>query len=142
MDSRTAEDGSTIRRRRRCEHCGGRFTTFERIGEVALVVVKRDGRREPYDRDKVRAGLDSACKGRSIDPAALDALVVAVEDSLAVRGGEIESAQVGASVLEELRHIDGVAAVRFASVYKGFEAPEDFEREVQLLADPQDGSAG
>ncbi|MBS1836833.1 MAG: transcriptional repressor NrdR [Actinobacteria bacterium] len=136
VDSRAAEDGSTIRRRRQCEHCATRFTTFERIGEVALVVVKRDGRREAYVRDKVRAGLDAACKGRSLEDATLDALLATVEDRLAVRGGEVESAQVGALALEELRHIDGVAAVRFASVYKGFQGPEDFEREIQLLTDP------
>lgn len=136
VDSRAAEDGSTIRRRRQCEHCATRFTTFERIGEVSLVVVKRDGRREPYDRAKVRSGLESACKGRSIDASVLDSLLATVEDRLAVRGGEVESAQVGALVLEELRRLDGVAAVRFASVYKGFQGPEDFEREIQLLVEP------
>lgn len=101
------------------------------------MVVKRDGRRQPYDRDKVRAGLDAACKGRSLDGATLDALLGTVEDRLAVRGGEVESARVGALALEELRRIDGVAAVRFASVYKGFEGPEDFEREIQLLSAPR-----
>ncbi len=136
VDSRAADDGSTIRRRRQCEHCSTRFTTFERIGDVALVVVKRNGRREPYERDKVRVGLRAACKGRDIDAAVLESLLTRVEDGLAVRGGEVESAQVGALVLEELRRIDGVAAVRFASVYKGFQDPEDFEREIQLMVDP------
>lgn len=136
VDSRAAEDGSTIRRRRQCEHCAARFTTFERIGDASLVVVKRDGRRQPYDREKVRVGVDSACKGRSVEASTIAALLATVEDRLAVRGGEVESAQVGALVLEELRRIDGVAAVRFASVYKGFEAPEDFEAEIQLLSDP------
>ncbi len=136
VHSRAADDGTSIRRRRQCEHCATRFTTFERIGEVSLVVVKRDGRRQPYERAKVRSGLESACKGRSIDSLVLDALLSSVEDRLAVRGGEVESAQVGALVLEELRRIDGVAAVRFASVYKGFQGPEDFEREIQLLVEP------
>ena len=136
VDSRAADDGTSIRRRRQCKHCATRFTTFERIGEVSLVVVKRDGRRQPYERAKVRSGLESACKGRSIDSLVLDALLSSVEDRLAVRGGEVESAQVGALVLEELRRIDGVAAVRFASVYKGFQGPEDFEREIQLLVEP------
>ena len=136
VDSRAADDGTSIRRRRQCEHCATRFTTFERIGEVSLVVVKRDGRRQPYERAKVRSGLESACKGRSIDSLVLDALLSSVEDRLAVRGGEVESAQVGALVLEELRRIDGVAAVRFASVYKGFQGTEDFEREIQLLVEP------
>lgn len=135
VDSRAAEDGSTIRRRRQCEDCSTRFTTFERIGEVSLVVVKRDGRREPYERAKVRSGLDAACKGRGVEPAVLGGLLSSVEDRLAVRGGEVESAQVGALVLEELRSLDGVAAVRFASVYKGFQGPEDFEREIQLMVD-------
>lgn len=142
VDSRAAEDGSTIRRRRQCEHCSSRFTTFERVGEVSLVVVKRDGRREPYDRSKVRDGLMAACKGRNLPDVASEALLATVEDRLAVRGGEVESAQVGALVLEELRRIDGVAAVRFASVYKGFQAPEDFEREIQLLAGPPGAPAG
>lgn len=136
VDSRAAEDGSTIRRRRQCEHCATRFTTFERIGDVPLVVVKRDGRREPYQRDKARSGLRAACKGRPVPDATLESLLVTVEDRVAVRGGEVESAQVGALVLEELRRLDGVAAVRFASVYKAFQAPEDFEREIQLLAEP------
>lgn len=135
VDSRAAEDGSSIRRRRQCEVCSTRFTTFERIGEVSLVVVKRDGHREPYARAKVRSGLDAACKGRGVDASVLAALLSSVEDRLAVRGGEVESAQVGALVLEELRALDGVAAVRFASVYKGFQGPEDFEREIQLLVD-------
>lgn len=136
VDSRAADDGSTIRRRRQCEHCSTRFTTFERIGDVSLVVVKRDGRREQYERAKARSGLRAACKGRSIDDAVLEGLLARVEDGLAVRGGEVESAQVGALALEELRSIDGVAAVRFASVYKGFQDPEDFEREIQLLVEP------
>lgn len=136
VDSRAADDGSTIRRRRQCEQCSTRFTTFERIGDVSLVVVKRDGRKEPYERDKVRGGLRAACKGRSIDESELESLLARVEDRLAVRGGEVESAQVGALVLEELRRIDGVAAVRFASVYKAFQDPEDFEREIQLLVEP------
>jgi transcriptional repressor NrdR len=136
VDSRAADDGSSIRRRRQCEHCGARFTTFERIGEVSLVVVKRDGRREPFERSKIRAGVRAACKGRPVDDAAIDALLVRVEDQLSTRGGEVESAQVGALALEELRRLDGVAAVRFASVYKSFEAPEDFEREIQLLVEP------
>lgn len=135
VDSRAADDGSSIRRRRQCEDCATRFTTFERVGEVSLVVVKRDGRREPYERAKVRSGLDAACKGRGVEAPVLAALLTSVEDRLAVRGGEVESAQVGALVLEELRALDSVAAVRFASVYKGFQGPEDFEKEIQLLVD-------
>lgn len=136
VDSRAADDGTSIRRRRECERCAARFTTFERVGEVLPVVVKRDARREPFERSKIRAGIRSACKGSPVDDQTIEALVTRVEDRLSARGGEVESAQVGALALEELRRIDGVAAVRFASVYKAFQDPEDFEREIQLLVEP------
>lgn len=139
VDSRASEDGSSIRRRRQCERCSTRFTTFERIEEVAPVVVKRDGRRVPFDRSRIEQGVLAACKGRPVDDEAVAALVARVEDRLGVHGGEVESAQIGALALEELRRLDGVAAVRFASVYKSFQDPEDFEREVQLLGDGQVG---
>lgn len=141
VDSRAADDGTAIRRRRQCEACGSRFTTFERIEESAPTVVKRDGRRVPFDRHRIEAGVLSACKGRPVDEAAVAALVSRVEDRLGLHGGEVESAQIGALALEELRRLDGVAAVRFASVYKGFQDPGDFEREVQLLGDGE-GDAG
>lgn len=102
------------------------------------MVVKRDGRREPFDRRKVDEGVRSACKGRPVDEEQIRALLASVEDRLQVHGGEVESAQVGALALEELRKLDGVAAVRFASVYKSFSDPEDFEREIQLLAESED----
>lgn len=136
VDSRAADDGTSIRRRRQCEQCATRFTTFERVGEISLVVVKRAGRREPFDRSKIRSGVRAACKGRPVDDQAIESLLARVEDRLSTRGGEVESAQVGALALEELRRLDGVAAVRFASVYKSFQAPEDFEREIQLLVEP------
>jgi transcriptional repressor NrdR len=142
VDSRAADDGSAIRRRRQCEACGARFTTFERIEEVAPTVVKRDGRRVPFDRRRIEAGVLAACKGRPVDESAVAALVARVEDRLGVHGGEVESAQIGALCLEELRRLDGVAAVRFASVYKGFQDPGDFEREVQLLGDADAGTGG
>ncbi|MEI7886481.1 MAG: transcriptional regulator NrdR [Actinomycetes bacterium] len=133
VDSRAADDGSSIRRRRQCEKCAERFTTFERVEEVLAVVVKRDGRRTPFDRSKVEAGVRSACKGRPVEEAAIAALSAQVEDRLSTTRGEVEAAQVGELVLDELRRLDPVAAVRFASVYKSFEDPEDFEREIQLL---------
>jgi transcriptional repressor NrdR len=136
VDSRTSEDGVSIRRRRQCERCAARFTTFERVEEVAIVVVKRDGQQEPFDRCKIESGLVAASKGRPIDSDTIRAIVTTVEDRLPVRSGQVESAQVGALALEELRHVDGVAAVRFASVYKAFDDPGDFEREIQLLAEP------
>jgi len=141
VDSRSSDDGSSIRRRRQCEHCAARFTTFERIEEVLPSVVKRDGRREAFDRRKVEDGVRSACKGRPVSEDAITALMGSVEDRLQVHGGEVESAQVGALALEELRRVDSVAAVRFASVYKGFSGPEDFEREILLLNDPDPDSS-
>lgn len=136
VDSRPADDGSAIRRRRLCDNCGERFTTFERVEEQPLVVVKRDGRTEAFDSSKVEAGIRSACKGRPVDAEAVTALVAEVEEAIRLLGGEVESAQVGALALERLRPLDGVAAVRFASVYKGFESPEDFEEELRLLGEP------
>lgn len=135
VDSRAADDDTTIRRRRLCERCSTRFTTFERVEEQTLSVIKRDGRCEPLDRTKIEVGVRSACKGRPVDEQAVASLVASVEEAVRLRGSEVESAQIGALVLEALRPLDGVAAVRFASVYKAFEHPEDFERELQLLGD-------
>lgn len=139
VDSRAADDGTSIRRRRQCEECSTRFTTFERLEEVAPVVVKRDGRRDPFDRCKIEVGVRSACKGRPVDEQAITQLAASVEDRLPTHRGEVDAGQIGELVLEELRHLDPVAALRFASVYKAFEDPEDFEREIQLLggADPK-----
>jgi transcriptional repressor NrdR len=100
---------------------------------VAPVVVKRDGSRDPFDRCKIEVGVRSACKGRPVDEQAISQLAVAVEDRLPTHRGEVEAAQIGELVLDELRRLDPVAALRFASVYKAFEDPEDFEREIQLL---------
>ncbi len=133
VDSRAADDGTSIRRRRQCEQCSTRFTTFERLEDVAPVVVKRDGSRDPFDRCKIEVGVRSACKGRPVDEQAISQLAVAVEDRLPTHRGEVEAAQIGELVLDELRRLDPVAALRFASVYKAFEDPEDFEREIQLL---------
>jgi transcriptional repressor NrdR len=133
VDSRQADDGSAIRRRRECLQCGRRFTTFERVEEIPLVVVKRSGEREPFDRLKVVAGLKAACKNRPVADAALDALATEVEESLRLDGPEVTSQQIGLAVLDRLRHVDEVAYVRFASVYKGFDDPSDFEREIGLL---------
>jgi transcriptional repressor NrdR len=135
VDSRQADDGSTIRRRRQCLACGRRFTTFERIEEVALSVLKRSGAREPFDRAKVAAGVRAACLPRPLDEVALEALVAGVEDALRLEGRpEVTSEDVGRAVLDRLPEVDPVAAVRFASVYKGFEDVSDFEREITELA--------
>jgi transcriptional repressor NrdR len=132
VDSRAGEDGAAIRRRRECLACGKRFTTYERIDEHGLVVVKRDGTREPFERDKLRAGIERAATGR-LDDHALDALAGEVEEQLRAEGGEIGSDRIGVTVLEQLRGLDHVAYLRFASVYKGFEDLADFEREVVEL---------
>jgi len=134
VDSRLADEGIAIRRRRECLGCGRRFTTFERIEEAALVVVKRSGVRDPFRRAKVVAGVQAAAKNRPVSPEQLESLAAEVEESLRLEGSEVSSARVGAIVLDRLRALDEVAYVRFASVYKGFEDPGDFEREVLALA--------
>ena len=142
VDSRAADDNTAIRRRRLCEACETRFTTFERVEELPLLVVKRDGRREPLERSKLEAGVRAACKGRPVGEADIAELVSSVEDHVRLLGGEVESARIGALLLEGLRPLDGVAAVRFASVYKGFEGPEDFEAELRLLDEHRAGDDG
>lgn len=134
VDSRQAEDGQSIRRRRECLGCTGRFTTFERLEASPLMVTKRSGRREPFDVAKMVGGIQSAAKGRPVDDVAIAALVEAVEDEIRLESGsEVTSERVGRAVLERLYEIDAVAAVRFASVYKGFDDPSDFQRELRLL---------
>jgi transcriptional repressor NrdR len=132
VDSRPAQDGRAIRRRRECEACGQRFTTFERP-EVAVMVVKRDGTRQPFDIAKVRRGLASALADRPVPEEAIEALVTSIERS--VHGGlaEVSSETIGHLVLEGLRALDEVAYLRFASVYKEFQGARDFEREVAAM---------
>ncbi|MCB0978286.1 MAG: transcriptional repressor NrdR [Acidimicrobiales bacterium] len=133
IDSRQSEDGSTIRRRRSCLVCQHRFTTFERLEEVPLLVVKRSGERVPFDRSKVIAGLVAAAKARPVEDAQLQDLATAVEEELRLRGGDVPSSEIGRVVLDRLRELDVVAAVRFASVYKEFDDLADFERELSEL---------
>ncbi|MCZ7525278.1 MAG: transcriptional regulator NrdR [Acidimicrobiia bacterium] len=133
VDSRLAEDGAAVRRRRECLTCGRRYTTYERLEELPLVVVKRSGEREPFDRSKVAAGIARAAKNRPIDEPAVAAIAAEVEEELRQGGPELTTEQVGLAVLERLRGLDPVAYLRFASVYKGFEDLADFEREVGLL---------
>lgn len=136
VDSRQTEDGRSIRRRRECESCGGRFTTFERIETVSVAVRKRSGEVEPFDASKVAAGVSAACKSRPVDPGQIAVLVADVEDALRSMGKEVTSDEVGLEVLLRLRALDEVAAVRFASVYKSFDNISDFEREIRLLQEP------
>ncbi|MST31401.1 transcriptional repressor NrdR [Acidimicrobiaceae bacterium USS-CC1] len=133
VDSRAAEDGGAIRRRRECLHCGRRFTTYERLEEVPFVVVKRSGEREPFDRRKVVEGIGAAAKNRPAVAAARDGLAAEIEEELRLEGSEVTSERVGRAVLARLRDLDEVAYLRFASVYKGFTGAGDFEREVGLL---------
>ncbi len=133
VDSRASEDSSAIRRRRECLECGRRFTTFERVEEVPLMVLKRSGERQPFSRGKIVAGLRSATKNRPVPPERLDALAAEVEERVRLGGPEVASEQIGMAVLERLRELDQVAYVRFVSVYREFNDPADFEREVSLL---------
>lgn len=136
IDSRSTEDGSAIRRRRACPECAYRFTTYERLESVPLMVAKRSGGREPFDRAKVVYGVRSACKGRPVNDEQIDALAEMVEDDMRlaqISGTEITSSTVGHAVLERLRELDKVAYVRFASVYKNFDDTSDFSRELALL---------
>jgi transcriptional repressor NrdR len=145
VDSRLADDGAAIRRRRECLACGRRYTTYERLEEVPLLVAKRSGVSEPFDRAKLAAGIGRAAKNRPVDATTIDTIVAEIEEQLRKRGAEVTSEQVGLAVLERLRALDPVTYVRFASVYKGFEDLSDFEREVGMLQKttaPKQPSAG
>jgi transcriptional repressor NrdR len=131
LDSRVADDGSTIRRRRQCPTCERRFTTTE---QMQLVVVKRSGVVEPFNRDKIVSGVRKACKGRPVDEDQLARLGQVVEDSLRASGQpEIPADEVGVAILGPLRELDQVAYLRFASVYRQFTSVDDFETEIALL---------
>jgi len=133
VESRVADHGSAIRRRRQCLTCSERFTTFERVDHATLNVLKSSGEREPFDRVKVISGLASATKGRGVDEGALDLMASRVEDAARLHGSEVTSAVIGLAVLDELRSVDDVSYLRFASVYKNFDAAADFHRELELL---------
>lgn len=127
-DSRPTEDNSTIRRRRQCEGCGGRFTTFERIQLRELSVVKTDGKREPFEREKLERSLSVACRKRPVDHAQIEKLASAIQRQLETLGeSEIESKRIGEFVMDGLKALDSVAYIRFASVYKDFSEAKDFE---------------
>ncbi len=131
IDSRTAEDGAAIRRRRSCQQCGRRFTTQE---IVILMVSKRSGATEPFSRDKIVRGVRRACQGRPVSEDQLAILAQQVEDAIRCRGsGEVRSHEVGLAILGPLRELDEVAYLRFASVYRGFESLADFEAEIATL---------
>jgi len=144
VDSRVAEDGAAIRRRRQCLTCAQRFTTFERVDHAPLRVVKSSGEVEPFERTKVVAGLAAATKGRDVSTEALERMATRVEDVVRLNGNEVSTAVVGLTVLDELRLVDDVSYLRFASVYKHFDAAADFHRELELMEKtaPRAGASG
>ncbi|KKJ96033.1 transcriptional regulator NrdR [Micromonospora sp. HK10] len=131
VDSREADDGQLIRRRRSCPECGKRFTTVE---EAVLAVVKRSGVTEPFSRTKIIGGVRKACQGRPVDDDSIALLAQKVEDTVRAKGAaEIPSHEVGLAILGPLRDLDEVAYLRFASVYRSFDSLADFEREIETL---------
>jgi transcriptional repressor NrdR len=140
IDSRTADDGTAIRRRRSCPECGKRFTTQE---TVILMVVKRSGVTEPFTRDKIVRGVRRACQGRPVTEDQFANLAQRVDDALRSRGAaEIPSHEVGLAILGPLRELDEVAYLRFASVYRGFESLADFEDEITSLRQSHEKQSG
>ena len=143
VDSRLAEEGRAIRRRRECIGCGRRYTTFERAEEVPLLIAKRRGDEEPFDRDKVVEGIRRACKNRPVSETDILAIADDVEEAMRADSRRpVPSAEVGREVLERLRLLDEVAYLRFASVYKDFQELDDFERELGLLLKKSPPKAG
>ncbi len=138
IDSRLSKDGAVIRRRRECLECGRRFTTYERVEEVMPLVIKKDGRREPFDRMKILLGLKKACEKRPISITTLEKVVDKIEHKLLESGEkEIASTVVGEEVMRELYHLDHIAYVRFASVYRSFKDINQFMDELKELLDRQ-----
>ena len=134
VDSRLGKEGDAIRRRRHCEHCGRRFTTYERVEESLPMVVKKDGRREPFERAKIVNGLKRACEKRPVSVDTIETLVDGIERQLQERGDrEVSSREIGETVMRELHGLDAVAYVRFASVYRSFRDVHEFMRELEDL---------
>lgn len=143
IDSRTSEDGYAIRRRRECVDCRRRFTTYERLEEMGVKVVKKDGIREPFDREKIRAGLAKACWKRPISDEQIAQIVGVIEsDVYANFESEIESHDLGGLVMQHLSQLDQVAFVRFASVYRQFKDVRDFVDELQPMLKKNDAKKG
>ncbi|MBI4495887.1 MAG: transcriptional repressor NrdR [Deltaproteobacteria bacterium] len=144
IDSRLSRDGGMIRRRRECARCQRRFTTYERVEEVLPLVIKKDGRREPFDRGKILAGLQRACEKRPISVTVLEKMIDRIEQRLQETGDrEVHSREIGEQIMRELQNLDEVAYVRFASVYRSFRDVNEFMKEVkELLEKGQKGSQG
>ncbi len=142
-DSRPAEDGVSIRRRRVCPDCGGRFTTFERVQLRDLVVVKKSGRRVPFDRDKLARSMEVALRKRNVDPERLDRAVTGIVRQLESSGeSEIPSEQIGRLAMEALKNLDDVAYVRFASVYRNFRDVREFQQALGEFGGGEDETRG
>lgn len=136
IDSRESESGETIRRRRKCLNCHQRYTTYERVEPLGLMVVKKDGRREDYDRVKLQGGVATACHRRPVPAGAVGMLVDEVESALFSRGtAEVESREIGALVMEKLRALDEIAYIRFASVYRDFKTLEDLRAAMEGIGE-------
>ena len=134
IDSRLSKEGDMIRRRRECSHCQRRFTTYERVEETLPLVIKKDGRRETFDRGKILAGLQRACEKRPIGVEVLEKLIDRIEQRLQDAGDrEVHSREIGEQIMQELQNLDEVAYVRFASVYRSFKDVNEFMNEVKEL---------
>lgn len=134
IDSRLSKDGDMIRRRRECSHCQRRFTTYERVEETLPLVIKKDGRRETFDRGKILAGLQRACEKRPISVEVLEKMIDRIEQRLQDAGErEVHSRGIGEQIMQELQNLDEVAYVRFASVYRSFKDVNEFMNEVKEL---------
>lgn len=135
-DSRPTEDGAAIRRRRQCESCGARFTTFERIQLRDILVVKSENRREPFNRTKIEKSVAVACRKRGIDQERIDQLVSGIQRQIETSGeSEVHSRDIGGMVMDGLRMLDSVAYIRFASVYRDFSEARDFEEFASTVKD-------
>jgi transcriptional repressor NrdR len=136
IESRTLADGEAIRRRRECNGCGYRFTSYERIEDKQFMVIKKDGRREPFDRGKIERGVERALEKRPVSQMSIESLINEIEDSAAIMGKvnhEIDASVIGDLVLEKLAGLDQVAYIRFASVYRRFGNLEEFVREIKKI---------
>jgi transcriptional repressor NrdR len=134
IDSRLSKEGHVIRRRRECLACNRRFTTYERIEEIPLMIIKKDGRREEFNRDKIRSGITKACEKRNVSMNSIEDFLDELEQELRETGKkEISSAVVGERVMNRLHELDEIAYVRFASVYREFKDVNDFVQELKLM---------
>ena len=136
IDSRPAEDNSSIRRRRQCDECGKRFTTYEKVESIPLIVIKKDNNREPYDREKIEAGIVRSCHKRPVSISQINELVDDIENTiLNMEEKEVPSSQIGELVMNKLKDFDSVAYVRFASVYREFKDIGTFMEELKKILD-------